>query len=742
MAALVTLVLAIDVPAEFAVADAAPEAVRDVAPVAARRAARGDKRGRRAAAGARRLVQASPTPSASVTGTASPSQTTSASASKTGTPSGSTTPSQTPSSTRTPTNSPTPSITPSSTPPAFGLYPANYTFEDGFTAGAELYFDVVASNVSTSIVTNFDAAYGLRQDMACLAGVSVNRTLIADVVIAYPYSIITYTWQDEINARLPGGNCSAVLAAIAAAKLVHGNSIHHAATNNARFQITDFGSMVPGGGGPYGVSSNGDASNRRRLDADGNVPNVVVTVAIAAVNISDATNTLQQLVNLTANTGGADLLPAFNNAVQNLSGNPFSGVSGSAIVLSSLGAEASPKPTPSSAPTPSVTSSNTPSNTASVSATPTGSTSASSGGTGTKTPAATLIMKPWIDTVISVRVGDASWPTTTNVPGTALPVYLDHYSTSAVSGTGPWLSIPMPTSNTLGGAACTLSAGRRNWNYDTEGFPSTSADGSLVAIPCYNVPAGQLFDESGSAKAIGTMNALRGTTAFGFASWTGTRGAVTGVRQVATVDGSGFWISGEGLIAGPAGFRYVAPGDTETTKVLGSTKGLPGYKNARGVAIYNGQLFGSTVGSTSDTDVGWGGVFEIGHGTPTSEVDFAIHLGHIKGDANAWTFVFATPTILWISESPSSHSKGTLVCYHRYQNKFGEHKQWVEKKRVRLERYSLLPSITGRQEGGHFIIYAASTSTIYRYNTQTGARSVVATADDGTSFRGVAIPPK
>ena len=83
-------------------------------------------------------------------------------------------------------------------------------------------------------------------------------------------------------------------------------------------------------------------------------------------------------------------------------------------------------------------------------------------------------------------------------PGAAQPVWVDEVHSSLpgvrIQSVGlPWSAAAANSSLSGGGGggsgACTLSWGRdTDWVFDEEGMPSLSADGTLVAVPCYNTP--------------------------------------------------------------------------------------------------------------------------------------------------------------------------------------------------------------------------------------------------------------
>ena len=65
-----------------------------------------------------------------------------------------------------------------------------------------------------------------------------------------------------------------------------------------------------------------------------------------------------------------------------------------------------------------------------------------------------------------------------------------------------------------------------------------------------------------------------------------------GIRQATSLDGTSFWISGGG--AQGRGFQYLASLSAGVTSyVSGAVAGEPGFEDARGVTIFNGQLYGS-----------------------------------------------------------------------------------------------------------------------------------------------------
>ena len=90
----------------------------------------------------------------------------------------------------------------------------------------------------------------------------------------------------------------------------------------------------------------------------------------------------------------------------------------------------------------------------------------------------------------------------------------------------------------------------------------------------------------------------------------GSFGYQTAAHAVATQDGVTFYLSAApGGASANGGFLLVPYGVTQSlgTKVSG-TAGYPGAADARGIALYNGSLYGSD----STLDASWEGVFGIG----------------------------------------------------------------------------------------------------------------------------------
>ena len=128
---------------------------------------------------------------------------------------------------------------------------------------------------------------------------------------------------------------------------------------------------------------------------------------------------------------------------------------------------------------------------------------------------------------------------------------------------------------------------------------------TVVSLPCYDLSSGDTMS-FGASKTVAVYSFDGSVTLADPISGTydvdTSPGGYSGMRQATTVNGSGFWMSGEA--AAGSGFRYLpslSAGATET--VGGASDTEPGYYDARGVTVFNGQLYGCD----STADGGFGG---------------------------------------------------------------------------------------------------------------------------------------
>jgi trimeric autotransporter adhesin len=309
-------------------------------------------------------------------------------------------------------------------------------------------------------------------------------------------------------------------------------------------------------------------------------------------------------------------------------------------------------------------------------------------------------------------------------------------------------SFPLRTWSTPSAPACTLGAttgGVADWSYETDGLPSRSADGAVIALPCFDIPAGGAMSLEGARKTVVAVGAFGSVTYLPVSADTyGGYVNNAGVRQVATLDGASFYLSGIG--ATNWGVRYLPPGATTTVSIIGMNDGEPTYYDARGVVVYDGKLFGST----SDADGGANaGVFQIGTGLPTVETPAWTKLAGVEAP---WTFVFESPSALWVAASDASRPPCTLVRYALSAT----NSTWAAVASVRADPgctslFSLSgrwEDLTGANTGLSFVLYASNATTAWRYVPSTATKTVIANlaaeyADlSQTAIRGIVPAPQ
>ena len=272
----------------------------------------------------------------------------------------------------------------------------------------------------------------------------------------------------------------------------------------------------------------------------------------------------------------------------------------------------------------------------------------------------------------------------------------------------------------------------------------------------------------------------------GFRGYNGVRGSATGLRQVASVDGSGFWIAG--IASQFYGIRYLDPTKpTELPRVHGSQPYpdghyLPGTVDIRGIGINSGRLIMTSAFITEPNLQpkwsSWGGLIKItgqdgGLTLPTSVTSSSSLMEGFTGRRNLWSFVFEKPMSVFIIQdrsvyqpasneaaaafdaqmgSPSSAAMSwrpvnvrvSVACSIAHFNYINDASRWIEDlgTRVNLPGGVALYSLTGRVEGGVWTLYSASRSSVFRVVPSTRAVTTLASAEPGTFFRGVVLPPR
>ena len=331
--------------------------------------------------------------------------------------------------------------------------------------------------------------------------------------------------------------------------------------------------------------------------------------------------------------------------------------------------------------------------------------------------------------ILIVRLGDNS--STAYGADAAFPVYLDEVDvwSGAVLRSTALQSVASEAS-----PACTLGRGstRREWNYATDGLPSNSEDMKLALLPCFNISAGSRMTMMSSKTIAQLSSDAHATNSAPLYPYMDELGP-TGFRQVASVDGTSFWMAGAS--ADHWGFRFADSVNARTTVFVQGEFSGPGQHDARSVTVHDGVLYGSA----GPVDVGFSSVFAVSAVTAlpeTAVADPARLLSGLPANLSCWTFTFETNASLWISVDDVPGWPGAV---HHYALVDGS--AWVLQRTVMLDATAAVYSITGRAEAGGFALYAASSVGVYRYDASTDSTHVVATPGAARYFRGVAIPP-
>ena len=352
------------------------------------------------------------------------------------------------------------------------------------------------------------------------------------------------------------------------------------------------------------------------------------------------------------------------------------------------------------------------------------------------------------NSILVLRLGDPAFTalvaTNTLPEFPAYPTYWDEYTTyvNEYQPDPAGYRIRSTANSQIaasGQQPCVLGIGSNAWLYDTDGLPSNSVNGYLAVAPCYTIPVGAEMDtaldfpkvisilrDDGLIIQSSPFNAYRETYAEG------------GIRQVVTVNGSSYWLSGMG--SNDWGVRYLESGSNATLSISSDSVDAPGYYDTHGIAINNGQLFGTD--STLDTN--FGGIYSIGNGLPTTAASSTLLNGFSGASDGIWTFVFENVSSIWaaVVQDPVTNQPGNIEQFVLLAG------SWVPQGAIVLDENLPIYSIAGRHEAGpstggaqHFVVFAASEKTLYRYDATLASASPLATAVPGQYFRGVALPP-
>ena len=308
---------------------------------------------------------------------------------------------------------------------------------------------------------------------------------------------------------------------------------------------------------------------------------------------------------------------------------------------------------------------------------------------------------------------------------------------------------------------CTLARGSPA--LDAEGLPSNSVDRQLALVPCYNVAPGVrgVIAFGNANKSLGEVKEARGLTAIHHVPiGGGLRGATSGFRQVASLDGSAFYTAS--IAARDFGIRYFVRGATTSVHIAGSQgqsppDGLPrgGTNDIRSLAF--ARLPPRLHAVSSPLDAGWDTIYSIcasrecNATVPVLATGVATQL--LPPLTSAWTFVFDGMWSVWVSmvNATGSAQLRHYVNLVRISGQQARRKHWVPSytKADFPAATGPLRSLTGRSEpymkfgspAAKFVLYACDATTVFRVDTLSKIHTVVAAAPANALFRGVVLPP-
>jgi hypothetical protein len=334
--------------------------------------------------------------------------------------------------------------------------------------------------------------------------------------------------------------------------------------------------------------------------------------------------------------------------------------------------------------------------------------------------------------IVVLTAGDGS----ATLSSAATPIFLNEFTPSGTLVQ----TIPMPTA-----AGGSMRAFAQSGSATSEGALSRSADGHYLILVGYDATPGITSIASTSPAAINRVIArvavdgsVDTSTAISDAFGS------NNIRGGASIDGTGFWVSGPGS-ASVAGVRYVTLGVSGGTSVAISAVGAGLAANTRNIAIFSNQLYvsGST---TSGPLIGVGTV-----GTPPPPTTGPATITELSGMATAsgpsnYGFWFSDANTLYVTDDRASASGGGI---QKWTFDSGS-SLWTLQYTLNGGLTTGARAVTGQVSAGVVTLYtnagvgtAASGNTIYTV-TDTGAASAYNQIVGPTAnmwYRGIEFAP-
>lgn len=327
-----------------------------------------------------------------------------------------------------------------------------------------------------------------------------------------------------------------------------------------------------------------------------------------------------------------------------------------------------------------------------------------------------------VELVLSV-VGDGSAPLAT----TPTAVSLVTISSDGTAAGEPVVALPTAASGA--NQAFTLSG-----DSSAIGQLALAADGSSLAIAGYSAAPGNLVGDPKDSTAAAAPRVVASIAADGTVD---TSTVLTGAysqdhpRSVATVDGTSFYVSGNGTDKAPAaGVVLAQRGSTAAPTAIAAAP-----INARNVTIAAGQLYSSSGAAQR-------GIWKIGEGTPTSAATGTRLAAAASGTA-ASLYLVDTDTVVG-ADTAYVVMEGTGIAKWALVGS-----TWTAEG-VAAGNFQ---AVTGRFAGGAVELFAiqetsAGNSVVAVTDTAAsaapialGSPTTIATAAPNTAFRGVALAP-
>lgn len=266
----------------------------------------------------------------------------------------------------------------------------------------------------------------------------------------------------------------------------------------------------------------------------------------------------------------------------------------------------------------------------------------------------------------------------------------------------------------------------------SEGLLSLSADGRFLVLGGYAAVPGTAQVASSTSAAVNRVIAR--VDAQGTVDTSTTLPAAfsgNNLRSAASTNGTDLWAAG-----GTSGAQYAVFGASASLQVVGTPS------NIRALAVFGGQLYGSSGSST------YRNVFKLGDGTPTAAGGAATSFSGMP-TANASPYEFALldrdpmvagPDTLYVADERATASGGGL------QKWTFDGATWTLAKTFTnaLGSSGGARGVAAVVRGANVALFVTTPSALVKFEDGSGddAGTVLASAPTNKAFRGVAVAPR